>query len=173
MKEVVQVGHKVLRQVAEEVPVEEILSQKIQNILKEMKESLDAEPDGAALAAPQIGLPLRIFILSSKIFGKDSEHSAASKDPHLVYINPVIKKCSGKKKLMDEGCLSVRPLYGKVRRASRVTIEAYAIDGAPITVKGTGLLAQIFQHEYDHLDGVLFIDKATQIRELDYEQSDE
>jgi len=167
MKEVVQVGHKVLRQVAEEVPVEEILSQKIQNILKEMKESLDAEPDGAALAAPQIGLPLRIFILSSKIFGKDSEHSAASKDPHLVYINPVIKKCSGKKKLMDEGCLSVRGKYGNIKRSKNATIEAYDEHGKKFVRGAGGLLAQAFQHECDHLEGMLFIDEAEGIWEVE------
>ena len=66
---------------------------------------------------------------------------------------------------MSEGCLSVRPLYGKVRRATRASVEAYDKNGKKFKMDGTGLLAHIFQHENDHLDGILFIDKAKDIHE--------
>ncbi len=66
---------------------------------------------------------------------------------------------------MDEGCLSVRPIYGKVRRATRATIEAYNEKGEKFIMNGVVLVAHIFQHETDHLEGVLFIDKAKNIRE--------
>ena len=84
----------------------------------------------------------------------------------MVFINPIIKKISKDRKLMVEGCLSVRPMYGKVRRATRVTIEAYNEHGHKFVKEGTGLLAHIFQHETDHLDGVLFIDKAKDLEEI-------
>ena len=70
------------------------------------------------------------------------------------------------KKFMDEGCLSVRPFYGKVRRATKATVEAYNEEGKKFTFGGSGLLANIFQHEIDHLDGILFIDKAKDINEV-------
>jgi peptide deformylase len=87
------------------------------------------------------------------------------KNPDLVFINPVFKKISKDKKNISEGCLSVRPIYGKVRRATRVTVEAHNEHGIKFTMEGTGLLAQIFQHETDHLDGILFIDKARDMHE--------
>ena len=67
---------------------------------------------------------------------------------------------------MQEGCLSVRPLYGKVRRATRTTIEAYNEQGKKFIMNGSGLVAHIFQHETDHLDGILFIDKAKDIQKI-------
>ncbi len=77
------------------------------------------------------------------------------------------------RKLMEEGCLSVRPLYGKVRRATRATIEAYDAEGNKFTLSGSGLIAHIFQHEIDHLEGILFIDKAIDIHESNLEKENE
>ena len=97
MQEIVQTGTKVLRAIAAEVPNADIGSARLNAILADMKEALDAEPDGAALAAPQIGVSLRIFIISERVFGATSEHEEASKDPHFVFINPKIVKRSRKK----------------------------------------------------------------------------
>lgn len=163
MKNIVQVGDRVLRDVAQEVPVSEIQSQRVQEVIREMKEVLDNEPDGAALAAPQIGVSLRIFILAKKVFGADSSHEAMSKDPHLVFINPVIMKRSKKKATVDEGCLSVRGKYGTVKRSTNVTIEAYDEYGEKFTRGAGGLLAQAFQHECDHMNGTLFFDTAEEV----------
>ena len=145
-----------------------------------MKTALDSQDDGVAIAAPQIGIPLRIFVVSKKVeiitkgLVNDSEKETdpskrlqilnAIKDQ--VYINPEIKKLSRLKARLDEGCLSVRYLYGKVERAEKITITAYNENGEKITVGGSGLLAQVFQHEIDHLNGILFIDKADNIVEL-------
>lgn len=167
MKEIVQVGHEVLRTHAEDVPVADIPGKKIQSILKSMKEALDAEPDGAALAAPQIGVPLRIFIISERVFGPESNHEDAGKDPHFVFINPTIIKRSKRKKIMDEGCLSVRGIYGTVRRYNNATVEAYDETGKRFVRGAGGLLAQAFQHETDHLDGTLFIDHAVETWDVD------
>lgn len=168
MKDIVQVGDRVLRDVAQEVPVSEIQSQRVQEVVKAMKEALDREPDGAALAAPQIGVSLRIFILARKVFGADSSHEAASKDPHLVFINPVIVKRSAKKAVVDEGCLSVRGKYGTVKRAKNVTLVAYDEYGEKFTRGAGGLLAQAFQHECEHLDGKLFFDNAEEVWNVDW-----
>lgn len=163
MKQVVQVGNTVLRQTAAEVPVADITGTYIQGILKDMEKTLDAEPDGAALAAPQIGVSLRIFMLSRRVFAEDSTHEAAAKDPHFVFINPAIIKRSKYKKRLEEGCLSVRGKYGTIMRHANVTVRAYDEHGTLFTRGAGGLLAQAFQHECDHLDGRLFIDNATDL----------
>lgn len=167
MSDIVQVGNSVLREKAREVPISDITSPKIQKILKDMEATLAKEPDGAALAAPQIGLPLRIFVLSRRVFAEDSEHEAASKDPHFIFINPVIVKRSKYKRPLDEGCLSVRGRYGTIIRHSNVTVRAYDEQGKQFTRGAAGLLAQAFQHECDHLEGTLFIDGAKETWEVD------
>lgn len=168
---IVQDGDKVLREVASPVPLEDIPSPKIKKILEDMKISLRSQSDGVAIAAPQIGVGLRIFVVSRnvEIMLKGMEEApevekALIKDE--VYINPKIDKLSKTKHKVDEGCLSVRPFFGKVERAEKATVTAYDENGKKFTRGGSGLLAQIFQHEIDHLDGVLFIDKATDIVEV-------
>lgn len=178
--EIIQNGNPVLRKVATEVKVSDITKPKVQKILKEMKEALHSQDDGVAIAAPQIGVSLRIFIVNGRIFDDDFSQEKDSirgdlfkkiYSPDLIFINPFLKKISKDKKLLDEGCLSVRPTYGKVRRATKATVEAYDENGNKFTKEGNGLLAHIFQHENDHLDGVLFIDKAKNLREVPLEQS--
>ena len=168
MIEIIQKENGILRQVAKEVPLENITSPEIKEIINDMKETLSAESDGAALAAPQIAVSLRIFIISPVAYEEmELEFPKITFDKqHYVFINPLITKKSLDKKLVEEGCLSVRPLYGKVRRSSRVTLEAYDEEGNKFTMKVKGLLSQAFQHEIDHLNGILFIDKAKDIREL-------
>lgn len=146
----------VLRQIAREVSPKDIRSKKIANLLKKMQEALYAEDDGVAIAAPQIGESLCIFMVSRKITG--------AKD--LVFINPQIIKASKTKKKMEEGCLSIRWLYGDVKRSDKVTVRAYDETGKLFTRGASGLLAQIFQHETDHLNGILFTDKAENLRDL-------
>jgi peptide deformylase len=124
-----------------------------------MFEALAGEEDGVALAAPQIGESLRIFIITPKIFENPNEE-------HLVFINPKITKKSKDRKKMDEGCLSCRWYYGTTKRASRVEIEALDEKGEPFKMTGTKLIAQIFQHETDHFDGILFMDHAVNLKEI-------
>ena len=167
---IVQNGTPVLRQVAEKVPVNEIKSGKIQKILKDMSQALATQADGVAIAAPQIGISLQIFVVSRnvEIMLKGLEEAPAVEKAGIkdvVYINPEIKKLSKKKQIMDEGCLSVRPIFGKVERSEKATVTAYDENGKKFTKGASGLLAQIFQHETDHLNGILFIDKATDLKE--------
>ncbi len=173
--EIIQNGNDILRKISKEIPISNITKPKIQKVLKDMNYALDHEYDGVAIAAPQIAVSLRIFIISSKIFDEKflyrkkvdiEKEKKKIYPPNLVFINPKIIKISNDKKLMDEGCLSVRPIYGRVRRATRATIEAYNEKGEKFIKKGVSLLAHIFQHEIDHLEGVLFIDKAKDLHEV-------
>ena len=198
---IVSEGHPALREMSQEIPLPEITSPKIQTLIADMKKSLASQDDGIGLAAPQIGVPLRIFIVSKKIFSshnpntvpmdsmdvaneKSSTASVAEKNANtstalsiaktsakiddLVFINPVLTKMSKEKKWMEgEGCLSVRWVYGKVQRSTKVTIRAYDEFGRAFERGAGGLLAHIFQHEVDHLNGILFIDTAKDLEEVD------
>lgn len=172
MKPILQKEEPVLRKKAKEINPKEITSPKIQKILKEMSESLSSQEDGVALAAPQIGYDLRIFVVSGNIFSPGFEKGKIKKEERLkdlYFINPQIINTSKKKEWMPEGCLSVRPFYGETYRSKKTTVTAYNKKGEKITRGGSGLLAQIFQHETDHLEGVLFIDKAKNVRKENLE----
>lgn len=162
--EIVQNGHPVLRKRAKEVPVHAIPTREIGKTLKDMSEALAAQEDGVAIAAPQIGVSLRIFVVSGKVF--DREALKDGEDPDRVFVNPVITKMSRKKAELEEGCLSVRWLYGKIKRSEKVSLTAYDETGKKFSYSASGLLAQIFQHETDHLNGILFIDSATDLHEF-------
>jgi peptide deformylase len=158
MTEIVQSPHKTLRSIAEVVKKTDIGSDKLNSIIETMKKALHGEDDGVAIAAPQIDVPLRVFIVSQKALPKA--------DDDMVFINPEITKLGRKKEAMSEGCLSVRWKYGLVKRSTTATVKAWNMQGNEFVMSGKGLLAQIFQHETDHLNGVLFIDKATDVEDL-------
>lgn len=166
MVTILQKEHDVLRQVAKEVPLEDINTPKIKKILSDMKKALASQDDGVAIAAPQIGVSLRIFVVSGRVTAILKEEEDATAYPDMVFINPKITKLSKEKELMEEGCLSVRYLYGKVNRSTKAHIEAYDEHGAFFKKGAAGLLAQIFQHETDHLDGILFSDSAQDLVDI-------
>lgn len=171
---IVQEGNPVLRGKAKAVPPAEIGGRELQRIILQMKRALGGESDGVAIAAPQIGVPLRIFVVSHNAFALVNEEKlkkekviappVAEKD--LVCINPEIMKLSKKKVQVPEGCLSVRWKYGNTMRHEKATLTAYDENGKRFTYGGSGLIAQIFQHETDHLNGILFVDHATDIETL-------
>jgi peptide deformylase len=183
---IVQKNEPVLRAVAHKVPLSEIKSPKIKKIIDDMKDALYACDDGVAIAAPQIDVPLRIFAVSGKIFylpkeTRDAENNALEqvltekekidfeKKCHkkdIVFINPEIIKLSKQKVWTPEGCLSVRWQYGNTHRAKQARVRAYNEKGVSFEMGASGLLAQVFQHEIDHLNGILFIDHAKDIEEL-------
>jgi peptide deformylase len=156
----------VLRQIAKSVPINQIRSPKIQSVIQKMKEALEEQEDGVAIAAPQIGESLRIFVVSHRAFSLINKNSPETFTEDLVFINPEITKVSKKKKRMEEGCLSVRWLYGQVERSEKVHVKAINENGENFERGSSGLLAQIFQHEIDHLNGILFIDKATDVEDI-------
>lgn len=163
MAKLVNENHPALHSIAEEVPVEEITSQKIQKVIKDMREALlsyNVEGfTGVAIAAPQIGVPLRIFL----VHDTNADRNEKDAIPDVVAINPKIVKLSRRTHIVGEGCLSVPEKYGAVKRSKNVTIRAYDEHGKEYERGAGGLLAQIFQHEVDHLDGTLFVDRAEKI----------
>lgn len=155
-----------LRQVALEVPETLFGTKELDTMLEEMERALDAERDGVALAAPQIAILYRIFIARLDRIEPPGEDGKEREPELAVFINPVFVRSSKRRIEMDEGCLSVRNIYGKTRRHERATVRARRADGSSFERGGGGILAQIFQHETDHLDGILFIDHATDLIEV-------
>jgi len=173
MTTIVQTGDKVLRETAKEISLAEIKSAKIKKILAQMTKAFSVAKDGVALAATQIGVPLRIFIVlkeytENKTAQELKEIQEKKVKPEIVvFINPKITKISKKKQTVREGCLSVVGTFGAITRAEKVTVEAYNENGEKFTRGASGLLAQIFQHEMDHLNGILFTDTATNLEKLE------
>ena len=171
MAKLVKQDHPVLHQIADEVPVEEIRTAKIQKILKDMRMALETYNidgfNGVAIAAPQIGVPLRMFLIHSMSTEKDVHNLL----PDMVAINPKIIKLSKRKRLVGEGCLSVGEDYGAVKRSTHATIRAFDAEGREYERGASGLLAQVFQHEVDHLDGILFVDRAEQVWNKDAKEA--
>ncbi len=159
MTTIIQATNPILRQTAEPVAPDEFGTTFLAELLHRMRQALDSEVDGIALAAPQIGASKRLFIISEKI--KSSKQNMPT-----IFINPRIIRLSKRRRIMEEGCLSVRYWYGHVSRAERVTVTAQDERGTIFTHHGSGLIAQIFQHEIDHLDGRLFTDTATNLCEI-------
>lgn len=187
MKEIVQDGAEVLRAVAAPVPEKLFGSAELVRIIADMTGALDGQPEGVALAAPQIGIPYRLFIVRKdrtlpppqKISNRGSTLSPDSKGLTLttpsqspaeieVYVNPEIVKTSRRRARMDEGCLSVRGVYGTTKRHERVTIRARRPDGSLFELGKGGIMAQIFEHEIDHLDGILFTDHAEHLLRIEH-----
>jgi peptide deformylase len=169
MAKLVPEEHPALHAIAAEVPVEEISSAQIKKVLKDMRSALLGYKvdgfNGVAIAAPQIGVSLRIFMVhDTDASRKDDEHQL----PDLVAINPTIIKLSKRTRIVGEGCLSVPEHYGAVKRSINATIRAYDADGNLYERGAGGLLAQIFQHEVDHLDGTLFVDRAEKLWHKDH-----
>ncbi len=141
-------GEEPLREASQ--PVTEI-NDDIRRLVEDMFETMH-ESKGVGLAAPQVGVNLRVAVID------------IGEDP-LVLINPQILKHSGKE-TCDEGCLSFPGLTEKVERAKKVVAEATDLDGSVYEIEAEGLLARAIQHELDHLDGVLFIDRISKARKL-------
>ncbi|MBX3119978.1 MAG: peptide deformylase [Fimbriimonadaceae bacterium] len=140
---IVKVPVKVLRQKCEPVKkVDKKTNELIDRMLKAMKDA-----NGIGLAAPQLGIPLRVIVV------------AVGKMKPLALINPVITSAAGEE-IGEEGCLSIPGLYGEVKRAATVEVEGYDRKGRRVGFEMNELAARVVQHEVDHLDGVLFIDKV-------------
>ncbi|MCC6903202.1 MAG: peptide deformylase [Polyangiaceae bacterium] len=163
IRKIAQMGHPVLRQRAEEVPPEVIGSQRIQTLIDDMIETM-RDAHGAGIAAPQVHEPLRISVI-------EVHESARYPDmpgiPLSVLVNPIVEAMVPVDPLADrdaivmyEGCLSVDGIRGRVRRPRQVRVRALDREGRPIELVWEGLRSAVVQHETDHLDGILFIDRA-------------
>lgn len=142
--DIVKLGEESLRQTS--IPVAEV-NDEIKQLAEDMFDTM-IEADGVGLAAPQIGKNIRMFVL------------IADDDVRRVFINPQIIKTSEETGPYDEGCLSIPQVYETIERPLRVTVQAINEKGKAFTLDADGLLARIIQHENDHLDGVVFIDRG-------------
>ncbi|MDB5188788.1 MAG: peptide deformylase, peptide deformylase [Candidatus Nomurabacteria bacterium] len=158
MKTIVQLPDPVLRQTAAPVATSEIKGKHIKTLIEDMKKAVEHEEDAVAIAAPQLGESVRLFVVSKRVDKKYEDD--------LVFINPEIIRLGKNKTIMQEGCLSVRWKYGDVKRATTASVRALNVEGNEFVMNGRGLLAQIFQHEVDHLNGILFIDTAKNIEDI-------
>lgn len=158
-RHIVQEKEPVLRARALEIAPKDIPTDRVQGIINDMLTTLADEKMGAALAAPQIAESVRLFVVSPEVLKKKTGDTTDEVQP-LVCINPEIIKRSKETKMLHEGCLSVRGWWGYIERSEKVTMRALDRHGREFTRGASGLLAQIFQHEIDHLDGALYIDHA-------------
>ena len=154
----------VLRKKASPVPE---ITEEVRAVARRMIELMH-QAEGIGLAAPQVGLPWRMFV----VHVPEGDERSASSDPisatkcPIVYINPTLTGLIGKLISHEEGCLSLPDIRGDVLRPETATIRAVGLDGKEFTQNGAGLLARCWQHENDHLDGVLIIDRMTPLSRM-------
>ena len=141
-----KLGEEILRQVAEPFEMEEI-NDELRAFIEEMFDTM-IEAEGVGLAGPQAGISKRIFVVIS------------DDDVRRVFINPQIISTSAELCDYEEGCLSIPGIYENIQRPAKVTVQAFNEKGKPFTLEAEGLLARIIQHENDHLDGHVFIDRG-------------
>jgi peptide deformylase len=129
------------------------VTEQIRKLIKDMAASMYAAP-GIGLAATQVNVHMRVIVIDV----------SESRDQLQVFINPELLAASGEADV-EEGCLSVPGVYEKVRRAQRVTVRALDAAGAPFTLEAEGLLAVCIQHEMDHLEGKVFVEKLSRLKQ--------
>jgi peptide deformylase len=142
----------VLRKKAKAINLKEIQARDFTKLVSAMEKTM-IKTDGAGLAAPQIGKSIRMAVINSK-------------DGPICLINPKIIRKSWASEFGQEGCLSIPGIFGKVKRHKKITLIYYDRTSKKIKQTAQGLMARVMQHEIDHLDGILFIDKAVEIEKL-------
>ncbi len=139
-----------LREKNREIEIKDIKLRKFSQLCADMSETM-LEKDGVGLAAPQVGENIRLIVVNTK-------------DGPVCIFNPLIRKKFWARERGEEGCLSVPGVFGEVRRHKKISYEYYDIEGNKIKTTAKGFFARVLQHEVDHLNGILFIDKARDIR---------
>jgi len=152
----------ILHKSADEVGAEQIKSAKFKKLIADMTETMYAK-DGVGIAAPQVAESVRLFVVAKK-------YSPIKNNKDLVLVNPVWEKKSILKKWDAEGCLSVPNTYGDVKRYLKIKVNGLDESGTPIEFMAEGFPARIIQHETDHVNGILFIEKAKKIHKIENQQ---
>jgi peptide deformylase len=153
---IAQIGHPVLRQRAREVTPEELASDEVQRFIDDLVETMH-DANGAGIAAIQVHRPVRIFVVEVK---DNPRYPYKPNIPLTIVVNPVITPLTGETFDNYEGCLSVPNLRGVVERFAEVRVTGCDREGRPFDRHLRGLTAGTFQHEHDHLDGKLFVDRV-------------
>jgi peptide deformylase len=164
---VARMGHPVLRAKAEPVSPSEIGSLRIQRLIDDMFETM-REYSGIGLAAPQIHEGVRIFVAGLRTGEVGASMTDDEDMPFIALINPEVVPVGGEIEEGWEGCLSIPDIRGRVPRASRVAVRAFDRTGHRIVLSASGLPARVVQHETDHLDGVLFVDRMNALSSLTF-----
>lgn len=154
IREIITVPDEGLRRKARKVTS---FGAELQTLIDDMIETMRAAP-GVGLAAPQVAVPWRVIVVEFN----DSEDEEAPPKLYLV-VNPKITRFSSEQEIGTEGCLSIPGIVGDVDRPVSVTVKGFNRRGQPLKIKASNWLARIFQHEVDHLDGVLFVDRAEKV----------
>jgi peptide deformylase len=144
--QIITLGNEILRQKADNI---NLINDEIKNLTKQMLEIL-VRDKGVGLAGPQLGIMKRIFVVHVK------------DDIERVFINPSILETSHETSKYEEGCLSIPGVFANVIRSASIKMQAWNEKGRPFTIEASGLLARVILHEYDHLDGILFLDRLTE-----------
>lgn len=159
LRPIVSLPDPVLRRKARPVTT---FDKKLQTVIDDMIETMRGAP-GVGLAAPQIGLSARLIVVEYYENAQAEETEDETKKKVWVMLNPEIVKASAEKVMGVEGCLSVPNLVGEVERHETVQVKGLNRRGQPMRVKATGWLARIFQHEIDHINGIVFTDRAARV----------
>jgi peptide deformylase len=160
LREIITLPHPTLRRKARKVTD---FGPELQVLIDDMVETMRVAP-GVGLAAPQVDTPLRVIAVE---YGDEEDETKPLK--LFTLVNPEITRSSAELVTGTEGCLSIPGLVGDVDRALSVTVKGQNRRGQPVKVKASGWLARIFQHEIDHLDGVLFVDRAEKVWQVEEE----
>ncbi len=159
LRTIVTLPDPVLRRKAR--PVSDF-GKELQTLIEDMVETMRDAP-GVGLAAPQVGISERLIVIEYAEPPEDDEEQKEVKPKLYVMVNPEIVKASDETVLGVEGCLSIPGLVGEVERFSTVQVKGLNRRGQPMKIKANGWLARIFQHEIDHINGVVFPDRATRV----------
>jgi len=164
IRPIVAYGTPVLRKKGKEV---DLNASDWKTLVEDMFETMDAA-QGVGLAAPQVDQSLRIFVIDPSPFAEREDLSEAEKqellNARMAFINPVKIEESGPETVFEEGCLSIPGVYGKVKRPARITLEYYDTEGNKHRRTFDGLMARVIQHEYDHIEGILFTDLLSPLK---------
>lgn len=159
IRKIARMGHPVLRQKARELSVDEIKSPAMQQLIDDMIETMN-EYSGIGLAAPQIHESIQLALVG---YAADNPRypqlQTADGQPLTVFFNPKLKVLDQTPQGFWEGCLSVPELRGYVERPRKIEIEYHDVNGEKQTLQAEGFLATVFQHEFDHLEGTLYVDR--------------
>lgn len=150
---------KFLRQKTHPINLEELKELNLRSLIKDMKVTM-RRADGVGLSANQIGLTMKLFV------AEVPPEKGEGRSKFYSIINPEIVKKGSETAEMEEGCLSVPGIFGPVARPDKIVITGFDINGKRLKIKAWGFLARVFQHEIDHLNGVLFIDKAKSLHQV-------
>ena len=167
VRRIIRMGHPLLREVARELTPEEITGEPVRRLVDDMIDTLH-DYGGIGLAAPQVAESVRLAIV--ELPGGPSRYGELPELPLTVFVNPVIDVLDGPAAGYWEGCLSVPGLRGYVERPQHIRVTASDLDGAPLAMTFQGFPATVFQHEFDHLDGRLYVDRITDPTRLVFEE---